>query len=220
MDKTIKVTGKGSLKVKPNYTKLTFTLSNTKETYEEALEEVNTNSSYLKDIFVNFGFHRTDLKTSSFSIEQKYETYHDEDGSYKKRFAGYNYYEVLFVRFLSDTKLLNDILNEIVKSKLDPEVDISYLALNDQKTKAKVLDLAIKSAKTQAKNIAKFAGITLGDIISIEHYESDYGSDSYTKSLSLEDKMAGKQSDALKSLEIEPEDITIRDSVEVIYQIK
>ena len=82
MDKTLKVIGKASLSIKPDLTSIKFTLAKTKTNYEELIAEVDNDTNLLKDILVNLGFIRTDVKTKNFIIEPNYEQIKDNRQSY------------------------------------------------------------------------------------------------------------------------------------------
>ena len=50
----------------------------------------------LKELFVSLGFKKDDLKTRSFGINTKYESYKAKDQSWKKRLIGYTYTCLLY----------------------------------------------------------------------------------------------------------------------------
>lgn len=76
--RTIRVTGKGQIKVKPNMTRITMSLEGTYPEYGEALRHSSQDTESLKDLLAAFGFERTDLKTLNFSVDTEYESYKDK----------------------------------------------------------------------------------------------------------------------------------------------
>ena len=50
--RTIRVTGKGQLKVKPDTTRITMTLAGLYEEYDETLRRSSADTEVLKDIFL------------------------------------------------------------------------------------------------------------------------------------------------------------------------
>ena len=70
----IKVTGKGTLRVKPDMTRIAVTLEGCYQVYEEALEHSSKDTEILKDILGRFGFAKEDVKTLSFQVNTKYES--------------------------------------------------------------------------------------------------------------------------------------------------
>lgn len=82
--RTIRVTGKGQIKVKPNMIRITITLEGLYPDYAETLRRSSGDTDSLKDVLAAFGFERTDLKTLSFNVDTEYESYKDH-GAYKQR---------------------------------------------------------------------------------------------------------------------------------------
>lgn len=99
--RTIRVTGKGQIKVKPDTTRLTISLEGTYPEYGEALRHSSLDTEQLKDILSAFDFQRSDLKTLNFNVETEYESY-KVNGSYKQRFIGYKFHHMMKVEFPSD----------------------------------------------------------------------------------------------------------------------
>lgn len=76
--RTIRVTGKGQIKVKPDMTRITLSLEGTYPEYSEALRNSSLDTEHLKDVLSAFGFERSDLKTLNFNVETEYESYKDK----------------------------------------------------------------------------------------------------------------------------------------------
>ena len=73
--RTIRVTGKGILKVHPDMTRITVTLEGINRDYGKTLRQSAEDTEQLKDTLEPFGFERTDLKTLSFGVDTEYEGY-------------------------------------------------------------------------------------------------------------------------------------------------
>lgn len=67
--RTIRVTGKGQIKVKPDTTRIAISLEGIYPEYSEALRHSSLDTEQLKDVLSAFGFERSDLKTLNFNIE-------------------------------------------------------------------------------------------------------------------------------------------------------
>ena len=61
MERTIRVTGKGNLSVKPDMVRLVMTMEGMKEEYDVTLEESAHMTEYLKQMFSDLGFDREDI---------------------------------------------------------------------------------------------------------------------------------------------------------------
>ena len=120
--RTIRVTGKGQIKVKPDMTRITMTLDGLFKDYDETLRHSSEDTEALKDILSGFGFERADLKTLNFSVDTEYESCRDRDGSYKQRFSGYRFRHMLKVEFPSDKQ---------TDKKAKPEKDTEIIPWKD-----------------------------------------------------------------------------------------
>ena len=56
--RTIRVTGKGQIKVRPDMTRITLSLEGTYPEYGEALRRSSKDTEQLKDLLTGFGFER------------------------------------------------------------------------------------------------------------------------------------------------------------------
>ena len=79
MERTIRVTGKGNLSVKPDTVRLIMTMEGMKEEYDAALAESAHKTEHLKQMFSDLGFEREDIKTLSFNVSAEYESYQAMD---------------------------------------------------------------------------------------------------------------------------------------------
>ena len=166
--RTIRVTGKGQIKVKPDMTRITITLEGMYPDYTETLRHSSEDTDSLKDVLAAFGFERTDLKTLIFNVDTEYESYKDH-GAYKQRFVGYRFRHLLKVEFDSDNERLGKILYALGNCDLHPEFRISYTVKDPEAAKNELLGKAVKDAKEKAAVITAAAGVTLKDIQSIDY---------------------------------------------------
>ena len=131
--KTIRVTGKGQIKVHPDMTRIVITLKDRYKEYSEALRHSAEDTESLRDILNDLGFERSALKTLRFDVEAKYE-YKDEK-RYKRYFDGYEYEHTMKVEFESDNKLLGRVLYALANSPVSPEFQIGYFVKDQEAAK-------------------------------------------------------------------------------------
>ncbi len=217
--RTIRVTGKGQIKVRPDMTRITMSLEGLYKDYNETLRLSSQDTETLKDILSGFGFERSDLKTLNFSVDTEYESYKDRDGSYKQRFTGYRYRHMLKVEFDSDNERLGKILYALANGKVRPEFRISYTVKDPEATKNTLLGKAVKDAREKASVLTEAAGIGLKDIQSIDYSwgEIDFEYRPMDGGILAERCMA--EPTAAYSLDIEPDDIEVSDTVTVVWEI-
>ena len=166
--RTIRVTGKGQIKVKPDTTRITMTLEGTYPDYGEALRHSSLDTEQLKDVLSAFGFERSDLKTLKFDVESEYESYKDK-GIYKQHFVGYKFRHMMKVEFPSDNNRLGKVLYALANCPVKPEFRLSYTVSDPEAAKNELLGKAVTDAKEKASVLTQAAGVTLKDIQSIDY---------------------------------------------------
>ena len=78
--RTIRVTGRGQMKVHPDMTRIIITLEGRHKEYGETLRRSSEDTEQLRDLLSAFGFERSDLKTLNFGVDTEYETYKEKGG--------------------------------------------------------------------------------------------------------------------------------------------
>lgn len=217
--RTIRITGKGQIKVKPDMTRITMTLTGVFKEYGETLRHSSEDTEALKDVLSAFGFERSDLKTLSFNVDTEYESYRDKNNDYKQRFIGYRFNHILKVEFESDNDRLGKILYALANCKVRPEFRISYTVKNPEATKNLLLGKAVADAKEKAAVLTQAAGVALKEIQSIDYSwgEIDFEYSPMRGAMLMEccEAPMAKSYD----LDIEPDDIEVSDTVTVVWEI-
>ena len=215
--RTIRVTGKGQLKLRPDTTRITMTLEGVYPDYGETLRHSSEDTEALKDVLSGFGFARTDLKTLNFSVDTEYESYRERD-VYKQRFVGYRFQHMLKVEFPSDNERLGRILYALANCAVSPEFRLSYTVSDPEAAKNELLAKAVEDAKEKAAVLARAAGVTLQCIESVDYSWGEID----IEYCPMERLAKPTQALMAKSyaLDIEPDDIEISDTVTVIWEIE
>lgn len=219
--RTIRVTGKGQIKVRPDMTRITMTLSGLKKEYGETLRRSSEETEALQDVLSGFGFARSDLKTLSFRVDTEYESYRDKNNDYKQRFAGYRFNHVLKVEFPSDNDRLGKILYALANSRVSPEFRISYTVKDPEAAKNLLLGKAVTDAKEKAAVLTQAGGVRLKEIQSIDYSwgEIEFEYRPMNGMLRAERCMSAPE-DASYDMDIEPDDIEVSDTVTVVWEIE
>ncbi len=218
--RTICVTGKGQIKVKPDMTRITITLTGLYKEYGETLKHSSEDTEVLKDVLSEFGFERSDLKTLRFSVDADYESYRDKNDNYRKRFAGYRFNHVLKVEFESDNDRLGKVLYSLANCKVRQELRISYTVKDPEATKNLLLGKAVTDAREKAEVLTKAGGVTLKEIQNIDYSwgEINFEYAPMGKSIMTDEFMALPAGGF--DMDIEPDDIEASDTVTVIWEIE
>ena len=221
--RTIRVTGKGLIKVHPDMTRITVSLEGRYPEYGETLKRSAEDTEELKDLLEPFGFKRTELKTLFVNTDTEYESYEEKVGNrteYRRRFAGYKFRHVMKVEFDSDNDRLGKILYALAGSPLCPEFRLSYTVKNPEAVKNKLLAKAVKDAAAKAKALTEAAELYLGSIQSMDYSwgEINFEIEPMGNGLELQEKCCLGEGGSLE-LDIEPDDIEVKDTVTVIWEI-
>ena len=218
--RTIRVTGKGQIKVKPDMTRITMTLTGVFKEYEETLRRSSEETEALKDILSAFGFERSDLKTLNFSVDTEYESYRDKNNNYQQRFVGYRFNHVLKVEFASDNDRLGKILYALANGKVRPEFRISYTVKDPEAAKNRLLGKAVTDAREKAEVLTRAGGVELKDIQSIDYSwgQIDFEFRPMMDNLAVGRCAAGMVEKSV-ALDMEPDDIEVSDTVTVVWEI-
>lgn len=220
--RTIRVTGKGQIKVKPDTTRITISLEGTWPEYGETLRHSSQDTERLKDVLSAFGFERSDLKTLNFNVETEYESYKDK-GTYKQRLIGYRFTHMMKVEFPSDNDRLGKVLYALANCPLKPEFRLSYTVSDPEAAKNDLLGKAVTDAKEKASVLTQAAGVTLKDIQSIDYSwgEIDFEYRPMNRMLMADEYLARPMAAESPSydMDIEPDDIEVSDTVTVLWEI-
>lgn len=216
--KTIRVTGIGSVSVKPDTTSLRITFGGIYKDYEETVRQSAEKTKILREAIEKSGLPGEALKTKDFSIESEYESYRDYNNDYKKRFLGYKFYHRTQIQFPKDNKMLGRILYELSLCSVKVEFSIDYTVKDKDAVKKEVIKHAVENSREKAEIMAIAAGVSLGEVQSI-----DYSWGEIDIRTSPVDKLEVRKSYALEpsyDIDIEPDDIDLTDTVTMVWEIK
>ena len=221
MERTIRVTGKGKLSVRPDMIRLKISLEGMYQGYDETLQKSSDSVESLKELIERLGYERTQLKTLYFNIDAEYESYQESDNSWKRRFQGYKYVHRMKLEFPADNKRLGKILYALAHCPLSPEFSIEYTVADPEKSKSELLGAAVKDSMTKALVLAEAAEVKLGKVINIDYSweEMDFVSKPL-QGMSLRCCEPKESKSASYDMDIEPDDIDISDTVTVIWVLE
>ncbi|MBR3057373.1 MAG: SIMPL domain-containing protein [Clostridiales bacterium] len=215
--RTIRVTGKGQIRLKPDMTRLTITLGEVFKEYGEALTRSAQDTETLGGLLAGLGFEKTDLKTVYFNVNTEYEGY-EQNGEYKQRLVGYRYSHTLKLDFESDNEKLGKVVYALAHSDIRPEFRISYTVKDQEAAKKELLGKAVQDAKEKAVVLADASGVALKDIQRIDYTwgQLDFEARPMNDMVMCKMSVAGSES---YDMAIEPDDIEVTDTVTVIWEI-
>lgn len=217
--RTIRVTGKGSVSVKPEITCLKITFEGVYKDYEETVKQSAEKTKLLREAIEKSGLPGEDLKTKDFSIDSEYERYRDHNDDYRRRFIGYKFYHRTEIQFPNDNKLLGRILYELSVCSVKVEFSIDYTVKDKDAVKREVLKRAVENSRLKAEIMTTAAGVKLGEVQSIDY---SWGEINIRTSPIEMLQMSSKSilPEPSYDIDIEPDDIDVADTVTIIWEIK
>ena len=217
--RTIRVAGKGTLKLRPDLTRLTLTLQGTDADYGAALRQSAEDTGTLRAALEALGFAGAALKTLQFNVDTVYEGYQDEKGVYRNRFVGYQFQHVLKLEFPIDDALLGRTLYALAHSGVAAEFRIAYALSDPETAKNALLSRAVQDARAKAETLAAAAGVALGGVLCIDHSagEPDFEARPMRKMALAANCDAA--CDGSYDMDVTPDDISVSDTVTVVWEI-
>ncbi len=221
-EKSIRVTGKGTVSLKPDVTLLNLSLEGKDPDYGTALEHSAERTRELRSIVSDLGFKKEDFKTASFNVDVEYEGYQDSDGSYKQRFAGYRYSHSLSLEFPVDNKLLGQLLFAFAASSASPLIHISYTVRDKESAKEDLLRRCIEDAISKAVLLTESARVELKEIVSIDYSstEPDFIVRPMSRKIALTENAMMDRASGSIDIDIEPGNVIISDTVTITWTIQ
>lgn len=216
--RSIKVTGKGLLKVKPDTMRLLLTTTDTKKDYADALQASANMTGILRGVAAECGFTEEELKTTSFVVDPDYEGYQDKNGNWRQKLKGYRYTHELKLEFPLDNERLGRLLYALSKSGSKAEFRIQYTVADMEASRNELLRLAVEDAKRKATILAEAAGVSLGALNTMDY---SFGARDFVAE-PMAFRECSKASDGVygMALDMTPDEIRAEDSVTVLWEIR
>lgn len=216
-EKLITVTGRGTICVVPDMTRLVLTLKSIHSTYEEAYVQTKNDMDKLASIMEKLQLDKTLPKTIHLDISKKIRNEYDKYDNYKGDiFLGYELDHRLKIDLGMDNVLLNKIIRLIGANLKQAEINIIHMVKDTRPYQIKMLERAVKDAKEKAVAIAKACGCKLGAVNSVKYSEHEIRIYSQARQLHEADEA---MCSSLESLDITPDDMDVHDEVTIVWNL-
>ena len=215
----ITVKGVGKVTTAPDLLVIEMNLEVTKPEYEESMRLSAEMLEALRAAVVSAGHDGKILKTTSFNVDTKYESYRDKNDDYQSKFVGYCCKHELRIEFDLDMKLLGITLGAIAACEANPKLSIEFSVKNATAVSAELLENAIKDARLKAGILAKSAEVDLGAILRIDYNWSEHHFYSETD-INIPSYLRRRSDGAPMKMDIMPEDINASDTATVVWAIE
>ena len=209
--RTIAVNGVGQVKLSPDVAYINIGVRTERDTAAEAVSDNNVDTQKLITALKNAGVDEKDIRTSNFNIwpNQQYGPMGEQLGS------TYVVDNSVYV-IVRDLDSLGDLLDASVAAGANTINSVQFDVADKTEALKDGRDLAVQNAQEQADALTDAAGVELGEIQSIEFYDSApvMYLESYGKGGG-----GGMEMEAA-SVPIQPGQMTLTVTVSMRYEIK
>lgn len=213
--RTITVKGVGSVSAAPDYVVVSMTLETLARDYKQTMEMASKRIQDLSTALEAIGFEQDALKTTAFRVDTKYENVKRRDGDYHRVFKGFLCSHDLKVEFDFKMETLAKTLSAIAGCETQPEFSISFTIKDPSAVKEELLRAATINAKDKAEVLCDAAGVTLGNLLSIDYNWGEINIHSQTL------YSVAEMTPAIYTagMDIHPDEVEIGDTVTFVWEI-
>jgi len=177
------VQGTGTVKAEPDQAEISFTVTKTAKTLQDAQTQANTATNAMVSAVKKLGVDKKDIKTSNYSSYPNYpqnqilqpNTFMQVKPETPQAIESYTVTENITIS-ISDQEKVNTVIDAVTKEGAENISGPSF-TFSDTKQKslqAEARDKAIADAKEKAQSLAKASGIRLGKLTSVQEGNTGY----------------------------------------------
>lgn len=214
MERTITITGRGSLRLPPDRIELPITLREEDADYAAALSKAGEALSGLTEALEAAGFKAEELRETEFSVSPAYDSVDDGRGRYRQVFRAYECRRELCLRFELDRARLARAVEALASCPAGPEINVRYTLRDPEAAKSALLAKAAQDARAKAEALCAASGVRLGLLMQVRcgMPEPELYSNSHMR-------LAAKMSmDGFSGLS--PEEIEVEEEVVFVWEIR
>lgn len=163
------VQGAGAVTLKADTATITLGVRKYAADVKEAQQAVNQSMDAMIEALTAAGVAKEDMYTSSIYIYPEYN--YDDDDNYAS-IKGYSASNSLTI-VTADIENVGAIIDAAFDAGANTLDDVSFSAADTLEASNQALRLAIESAMGKAQVMAEAAGMELGELVSVQEYESD-----------------------------------------------
>ncbi|MDO4198898.1 MAG: SIMPL domain-containing protein [Erysipelotrichaceae bacterium] len=212
MERTIRVNGKGSLKVAPDMLRVSIHQSEVRKTYDEAYSASSVSKAEINKAFEELGIDSKLLKTSYLNINEERVSYKKND-QYLTKKVGYRYNHEMFILLDLDHEMLAKVFDRLSKLECTPEINLSSTLKDPESSKNELIGNAVKDSKIKAEVLCEALGVKLGEVKEINY---SWGRLEIYEDCAVEAKMMCTG----KGMDMSFDDINLEDTVTVVWTIE
>ena len=209
--RTISVTGRGKATLTPEIVYVTIGVHTENENASQAVAANNQQSQKVAGALKAFDIDKKDVQTNNFSVypQQQY----DNEG----KFQGIKYVvdNTVFVT-LRDISQLGDLLDAVVKAGANSINSVQFDVADREAALSEARAAAVANGEKQAQELAKAAGVTLGQVQTI----SSYGGSAPIPLYDYKSGVGGGAAVAEAGVPVSPGQMVLTVEMNMVYEIK
>jgi uncharacterized protein YggE len=167
--KTFTVTGEGEITAKPDMAVVNLSVIDKEKTVKEVTQKGNEKMGKVIAAVKSLGVSEDDIKTTQYNL---YPSYHYPRGG-EAVLDGYELNQTIRVEVKELTKV-EDVLDKGVQAGANQVGQISFEIDDDSEQRNQAREEAFADARRKAEQMAKAAGVRLGDVITFSESEGGY----------------------------------------------
>lgn len=175
-ERIITVRGTGSVSAAPDMVSLNLGVQSNDINLNSAINDNNSRIESIISVIKDFKIPETDYHTSNFSVYYQ-KPYNDEDTE-----GSYNVNNNIFIE-VQDISVIGKFIQQALNAGANQFYGLEYGITDPEPMMKNARKLAIENAIALAEETAGYAGLGIGDIISIEESPSYGGGAVYAKEL-------------------------------------
>lgn len=216
---TINVNGEGEVFAIPDTAEFTYTVTEEAESVAEAQQSVTERANSITDFLQNNGVEETDLKTTSYNVNPRYE-YQDRSGfprppQGERSLVGYEVSQTTRVT-VRDTSEVGGLLGGLGERDVSSVSDVSFTVEDKDGVRQEARSKAITDAQEKAEKLADQLGVQLGSVV-------NFNESTDQPRLFYETADTARGGDAQSSVstpEVSPGENRITSRVNITYEIE
>jgi hypothetical protein len=205
--RTLSVNGNAQASLTPDVAYINIGVHSENADAKEAVASNNVSAQAVTDALKAMGVDEKDIRTSNFSIYPQ-----DEWGPDGQKIGTKFMVDNTVYVTLRDLNQIGDILGAAVSAGANSINGIQFDVADKTPFLAEARKAAVENAKLQAEDLAKAAGVTLGEVQAINYYNT------YSSPVALDMKSVGLGGGA--SVPVSSGQLTISVDVSVVFEIK
>lgn len=165
--RTLSVNGSAQASLTPDIAYISIGVHTENKNATEAVDANNAQAQQIMDVLVGMGVDAKDMLTTNFSISPM-----DEWGPDGQKIGTKFVVDNTIYVTLRDIKKIGDILGAAVEAGANNIYGIQFDVSDKTALLSSTRQAAVENARKQAEELAKAAGVSLGDVQNINYYNS------------------------------------------------